>query len=447
MITRLGRKEGLNRQNRFASIFLELSQMFKAVQAFLVAIFILSLGSKAIANNGEDEFPLVQTENSDQASPFTSFTGKVTKNKVRMRLQPNLDSPILRELNRGELLVVVGEAEDFYSVEPLADTKAYVFRTFILDNIVEGNHVNVRLEPDLDSPIIAQLNSGDRIEGTISPINSKWLEITPPDTTRFYVSKEFVEKVGDVSMMAVIQRRKNEVERLYQSSYLMSQNELKKPFEQIDLKEVTNNLNKIIQGYSDFPEQGEKAKFLLATIQENYLQQKIKYLEAKSHSSEELQAKTSQLTADLQAKQERLQQLETKLSTQLPTLANSITLTKQENPQINEKMAAWLTIENALFETWKKENGDEQTQDHFYQDQAQDAVILSGVIEPYNRMVKNKPGDFVLVSKVTHLPMAYLYSTKVNLYDKIGQEVVIQAISRPNYHFAFPAYFVLSINP
>src|SRR5271156_3313893 len=49
------------------------------------------------------------------APDFLAFTGKVVKNKVRLRHQPNLDSPILKEMNQGDLLVIIGETEDFYA--------------------------------------------------------------------------------------------------------------------------------------------------------------------------------------------------------------------------------------------------------------------------------------------------------------------------------------------
>jgi hypothetical protein len=44
------------------------------------------------------------------------------------------------------------------------------------------------------------------------------------------------------------------------------------------------------------------------------------------------------------------------------------------------------------------------------------------------------------------LPIAYLYSTQVDLQGKVGQAVTLQAAPRPNHHFAFPAYFVLEAN-
>ncbi|HEX4838930.1 MAG TPA: hypothetical protein VFU89_00630, partial [Rhabdochlamydiaceae bacterium] len=128
--------------------------------------------------------------------PFSPFTGKIKRQKVRLRASADLESPIVRELHKGEMLVVNGKKGDFYAVDPPAGTKAYVFRSFVLDGVVEGNRVNVRFAPSLDAPVIGHLNSGDRIQGQISSLNNKWYEITPPPGTRFYVAKEFVESIG-----------------------------------------------------------------------------------------------------------------------------------------------------------------------------------------------------------------------------------------------------------
>ena len=57
-------------------------------------------------------------------SKFEPFTGKITKNKVRMRLQPNLEASILAELTRDDLLNVVDENNEFYVILPPPDTRA-----------------------------------------------------------------------------------------------------------------------------------------------------------------------------------------------------------------------------------------------------------------------------------------------------------------------------------
>ena len=43
------------------------------------------------------------------------------------------------------------------------------------------------------------------------------------------------------------------------------------------------------------------------------------------------------------------------------------------------------------------------------------------------------------------MPVAYLYSTTQNLHSLVGKKVRIIASPRNNNNFAFPAYYVLSV--
>ncbi|NDE82278.1 MAG: hypothetical protein EB051_01510 [Chlamydiia bacterium] len=69
---------------------------------------------------------------------------------------------------------------------------------------------------------------------------------------------------------------------------------------------------------------------------------------------------------------------------------------------------------------------------------------ISGIVEPYTAPVKCKPGDFIIRDK--DLPVAYIYSTQINLQNLVGQKVTLKGVARPNNNFAFPAYFILSDN-
>jgi hypothetical protein len=79
----------------------------------------------------------------------------------------------------------------------------------------------------------------------------------------------------------------------------------------------------------------------------------------------------------------------------------------------------------------------------FYAEQKANASVLTGTVEAYPNPVKNRPGDFIL--KGSEAPIAYLYSTAINLEKYVGKQVTILAAPRPNNHFAFPAYFVLNV--
>ncbi len=338
---------------------------------------------------------------------FKPFTGKICRSKVRMRSEPSLESTIIKELPKDEMLVVIDEDEEFYAVKPPSTIKTYVYRTYIIDNIVEGNHVNVRLEPDTEALVVGQLNTGDHVTGQLSALNSKWFEITPPQTVNFYICKEYIERVGDPSMMAEIEKRRTEVNQLLESTYVVSRTEMEKSYDEIDLVSVHDNLHKIITDYPEFHEQVGRAKNLQATLKEDYLQKKIEHLEAK----------TAKLT---------------------PAIAAS----DNHFSQISGKMQGWIPVETDLFSEWLGDN-DPIAMGEYYSEQEKEAVTLRGIIEPYGRPVRNKPGDYVLLNKTTRLPIAFLYSTIVDLEDWVNQEKTILVSPRSNHNFAFPAYFVL----
>lgn len=426
--------------------------MRKSVILF-VSSLALAIQAAAVSAPINSSYPLEDTEPDvaplTPAPDFTAFTGKVTKNKVRLRANPSLDSPILREMQQGDMLIVIGETDDFYAVKPPAGTKAYVFRSYILENVVEANRVNVRVEPDVDAPVIAQMSIGDRVDGTVSSLNNKWLEITPPASSRFFVAKDYIEKIGDPSVMAAIEKRRDEVNHLVNSTFLVSEVEMQKSFPEVNLDGVYANFNKVINNYPDFPNQVARARELISVVQDNYLQKKIAYLESKAkNAQDDWQTRNAQLSDQMKTQQQRLAQLEAQLKREKANKASAnVALNSKsvnpDHPGLSDKMAAWLPAEQGIYETWANQNAN-RNQDDYYDEQRENALVMRGIVEPYTRVIKNKPGDYMLVNQSNHLPIAFIYSTQVNLQDMVGQEVTVHAAPRPNNNFAFPAYFVLS---
>ena len=353
------------------------------------------------------------SDHSESDANYKAFTGKIVGGSVRMRLSPDMDSAVIKELLKGELVVVRGEKSDFYTVEAPADLKVYIFRSFVLDNVVEGNRVHVRLSPELNAPIVATMNTGDKVNGQISDKNHKWLEIGVPKNVKFYVAKEYVEKIGGPELKALRDKKQNTVQQLMESAELLSQSEMMKSFEEIDFERVSNSFATITRDYSDFPEYSEKAKSKLAHLQETYLQKKIAYLEAK----------TSKLSKERSLRNDVL-----------PVSDNS-----DDSLSAKDQMKIWERVEESLFLSWSTSHH-KKTMDDFYDDQKMKCVRISGIVEAYNDSVKNKPGNFVLRDR--DMPRAYVYSTFVDLQNYVGKYVTLVAVTRPNNNFAFPAYFV-----
>ena len=353
------------------------------------------------------------------AAPFKPFTGKVKGRKVRLRLNANLDSGIVKELNKNDLLSVVSEKGDFWAVEAPSNVKAYVFRGLVLDNVVEANRVNVRMEPHLEGPVIGHLNAGDKIEGTISAENNKWLEIAPPANARFYVAKEYLDYAGGPEVKAQFDKRRLHAEQLVDAAALLSKVELRKHFDEIDANKVTLSYNTIINDFTEFSEYVDQAKESLASFQEAYIQKRINYLEACADTDTSYAANVKESKNKEAAAKGAVEQAE-----------------------VTDKMKIWEPVEEALYLSWAQMN-DEKNQQDFYEEQKLAAVAISGIVEPYNAPVKSKPGDFILRDK--DLPVGYIYSTQVNLQNLVGKRVTLIAANRSNNNFAFPAYYVLSV--
>jgi len=365
---------------------------------------------------------------------FKSFTGKVVANKVRVRAKPDLESHIIRQLSKGDLLLITGEEGEFWAVQPPKGTKAYIFRTYVLDGTVEANRVNVRLEPHADAPIIAQLQAGDKVAGDVCPMNHKWLEIEPPSNARFYINKEFIAQAGGPEYLAVMEKRKAQANELINSAFLLAEAECRKTFEDMSILEATEKFQTVLNSYTDFPQAVASAKEGLALLKDTYLQKKISYLESRAELSHDLK---EELLAKHHAESKEL--FKNEIVKPDPGLWQQ---RRSKAEAQTEHMRLWDTIEESLYLSWSAFHAGKK-EEEFYQEQKANASVLTGRIEAYDYPVKNRPGDFVL--RGPDAPIAYLYSTHVDLVKYEGKMVTLLASPRPNNHFAFPAYFVLSI--
>ena len=355
---------------------------------------------------------------------FDSYTGRINATNVRMRTGADIQSPIIKQLNKNDLVLVVGEENEFFCVAPSYDMKVYVFRSYIIDNVVEANRVNIRLQPDLEAPIIGMLQQSQRIDGQIYEKNHKWMEITPPKNVCFFIARDYIEKAGDKNYLSKMEKRKDEVTKLLNSAFFITQEECQKPFNEMTPENAITQFEAIIKGYGDFPEAVKQAKEGLSLLQDTYLQKKISYLESKADIDQAEKEKLLQQVASFTIDEKK------------PAPVEKKSFFKGEN--LSDKMKFWNTLEETLFAAWNSFHS-EKNVDDFYVEQEITAVVLDGTVESYNKNVKDKPGDYLL--KKDGKCVAYLYSTKMDLSKLEGQEVTILGSPRPNNNFAYPAYF------
>jgi len=358
----------------------------------------------------------VNTTPSHSVSKFKAFTGKITGSNVRMRTSADLESHIIAELSKDEYVVVTDEKDDFYAVEAPAGLKAYIFRGFVIDDIIEGDRVNIRLSPNREAPIIGRYSTGQPIDGAICGDNKKWMEINAPEDTQFFIAKEYIEYAGKPELKIFQDKRKATVTQLLESTNLLSQAEMHKAFHEIDIERVTHSYNTIVNDYSDFPEVVAPAKKKLHAIQEDYLHRKIAFLEARASNM----GKGKELSNNIY----------------------EVAYHSEDSLSPTDRMKLWEPLEEALYLGWSSMHH-AKTMDDFYVDQKMKSKTVSGILEPYREFVKNKPGNFIV--KNQDITIACVYSTHINLEDFIGKRVNLIVSSRSNNGFAFHAYYVLEV--
>jgi hypothetical protein len=125
-----------------------------------------------------------------------------------------------------------------------------------------------------------------------------------------------------------------------------------------------------------------------------------------------------------------------------PVITDQNLWSKRNQKKNSSSGRLWDTLEESLYLSWTAFHSGKKIDD-FYAEQKANASVLIGTIEPYVENVKDRPGDFLIHKQDGQV--AYLYSTHIDLNHYVGKNITVLASPRPNHHFAFPAYYVLSV--
>lgn len=359
---------------------------------------------------------------------FSSFTGEIKGNRVRLRLAPNVDSHIIKELSKGDLVAVIGENKDYYMISAPEGMTGYVFRTFVLDNVIEGEQVNVRLGPSTSSPVLAQLSKGTHIQTTDTPTQGKWVEIYLPTQCVFYIAKNFVINKGSVDLYKQREGQKKVALDLLNSAIEFAKAELKKDLHSVDLESIYKKINLIqSEEFRDIPGLSDLAQKALEEVQNIYLEKSLN----QNNNTTPAEASPSAATPTEKPSHSLLSQC----------------IRKQSKITTAPKIEGRESFEYALFKVWSNMQAQDQhiqpTIEAFYAEERKKQQILVGEVLPYPYIVKNNPGDYILKDK--ERVIAFIYGTKIDLAQWVGKKVSVECLPRPNNHFAFPAYYVIGI--
>jgi hypothetical protein len=283
--------------------------------------------------------------------------GKVVGNNVRVRLKPDTNSKIICTLNKDFVVTITNEDGMFYQILAVEKSPLFVYKKFVNHGKIDGNNVNVRTEPNQQSTVITQLHNDDRIDIMDHNISTdKWVAIAPPNSVRYYISKNYVKSINEKTAWELIQEQNKTA-----VSESVDVVEIKKTFEPV----YDTNIN-------------------IDTV----------------------------VTHNIDA-----------------------TFESFVRPQ-------WVDLETNIYSRWKQQhlNGDYQ---QFLTTESEFTRLEQGRIVKVHKVSLNHPGDFILYNGKK--PVAYIFSTTIDLNDYNNIEKKLMLTERPNNMWGLPAYKVVRV--
>lgn len=123
------------------------------------------------------------------------FLGEVTANNVNIRAGSNLNFEILHKLQSFDKVEVFDKQDDWFKIRLPKNTKCYINKKYVVKKngtcIVDGNRVNLRARPSLQSNVLAQVNKLEEL--TIVSEVSDWFIVMPPENCFGWVKSDYIK--------------------------------------------------------------------------------------------------------------------------------------------------------------------------------------------------------------------------------------------------------------
>ncbi|MCM8756449.1 MAG: SH3 domain-containing protein [Candidatus Omnitrophica bacterium] len=126
--------------------------------------------------------------------------GKINKDEINVRTDSTLNASILGYLKKGEYVLIIDEKYEWYKVILPPRFYAYVYHRYIKkvsDNqlMVIANNLNLRSQPSLKSPIIGKVNRGELLN--IIDEGDEWIKVKAFPNLVGWVYKSFVDIIRE----------------------------------------------------------------------------------------------------------------------------------------------------------------------------------------------------------------------------------------------------------
>lgn len=175
----------------------------------------LSLGEYVQIMDSEDDWYLIQLSNGSKGWVYNDLIVPMEENKdltkkgmvsgenVNVREQPDVNSNIVRTLNKGAEVKIIGEESGWYQILFDNQTKGWMHSDYVQitpnysTGKVKGSNVNVRIKPALNGDIVTTLGLDSYV--SIKSYKDGWYNIITSNGQEGWIHQDYVAVVLDGS--------------------------------------------------------------------------------------------------------------------------------------------------------------------------------------------------------------------------------------------------------
>lgn len=128
---------------------------------------------------------------SSAAYASTQVMAKVKSDRVNLRAKADLQSETVGQLSLDQMLTVLSIEDLWVQVVPPESTDFWVHKEFVVEDTVLVNRLNVRSGAGINYNVVGTFAKGDKVERRGS--FGEWLKVAAPANASLWVSRDLVE--------------------------------------------------------------------------------------------------------------------------------------------------------------------------------------------------------------------------------------------------------------
>lgn len=143
--------------------------------------------------------------------PFLLLAGTdatITGSRVNVRVRPQLNSEIVAQVSRDEIVEVLEEGEEWTKIMAPKHSRCWVHSDYVTKGRINTDSVNLRCGAGMAFPVVCKLYEGTPV--ALVEVSGKWTRIEPPVEFGVWINSKYIDYVDTKKKKQQEKKRKQE---------------------------------------------------------------------------------------------------------------------------------------------------------------------------------------------------------------------------------------------